>query len=96
MNSNCPYCRAPVRIEPDDQSDFENEFREAQCGSCAKFFTYSTEISISYYPQKADCLNDDEHIFHKTTRPSGGFLKLTCKTCGEERSVSIQTLKGDS
>ena len=58
----CPYCGEGNDVCHDDGAGYaEEEAHEMECDKCEKTFTFQTHISFSYYPEKADCLNDGNH-----------------------------------
>ena len=58
----CPYCGEGQEVCHDDGAGYaEDESHEMQCSDCDKYFTFQTHISFSYFPEKADCLNDAPH-----------------------------------
>lgn len=82
----CPYCGAELEINHDDGYGYsESDIHQQQCGKCERYFTYTTSISFYYSVEKADCLNDGEHVYKKTCTYPPEFAKLRCIICGEEK-----------
>lgn len=56
----CPYCEKPLDICHDDgKGYYENIKHQMECSGCGKTFTFTTSISFSYEPERADCLNEN-------------------------------------
>lgn len=84
---NCPYCDAELQVCHDDGFGYQEGVKhEMYCGKCEKNFVFETSISFYYEPEKADCLNDGNHIWKakKNTFPVE-FTKMHCTMCDEER-----------
>ena len=83
---NCPYCGSAEEINHDDGYGYEEDrLHQQQCGSCEKYFTFTTSISYHYEAYKADCLNDGEHQFKPTTTYPIECTRMQCVLCNEER-----------
>ena len=83
---NCPYCDAGCDICHDDGFGYSEDTRhEMECDSYGKGFVFTTSISFSYDPNKADCLNGLSHklVFRKSypTR----YSMMRCEDCDFER-----------
>jgi hypothetical protein len=87
----CPYCGAENEVCHDDGAGYEEDVcHEMQCCECEKNFVFTTYISFSYTPYKADCLNDGEHQWeivlgypkHKE------LAEMRCKDCDKRRNMT--------
>jgi len=86
---NCPYCDAELDIDHDDGAGYqENVVHQQECSECDKMFVFTTSISFSYEPEKADCLNDGEHIWRRRHTIPREFTKMVCSACDEERYLT--------
>lgn len=88
----CPYCGAGFDYS-DDEPRGEDEHDETQCPKCEKYFSFTRSYSISYWTNKADCLNGSPHAMKETTRYPRvicGKVQWHCVDCGkkENRAVS--------
>lgn len=82
----CPYCGVWNEVCHDDGQGYEENIEhEMSCSFCEKSFVFYTEIIYSYTPQKADCLNGEEHVYVPTTTFPIEFTKMRCLMCGGER-----------
>ena len=81
MKIECPYCEELIR-EPSDCNE-EDEPNEYQCPLCEKIFIVYISYIKHFTTQKADCLNEGEHIYEKTNTFPEKFSKLVCKMCGD-------------
>lgn len=78
----CPYCNAGNKVCHDDGAGYsESEKHEMECGSCGKSFIFRTVISLNYFPQKADCLNDAPHDMELTSTYPPDAAHMQCKNC---------------
>lgn len=79
---NCPYCGA----ENEAYEAYEQEvLHETECGKCEKVFQFYTSYSVSYSPQKADCLNDMvPHAFKPTNTWPPEYARVKCTVCEKE------------
>lgn len=80
----CPYCEHAFNY-CDDEPMGEGEMDSTECPECEKSFAFHRSYSISYWPQKADCLNGAPHSFSDVTRSPpviGGKIAVLCKDCG--------------
>lgn len=82
----CPYCHTELEVCHDDGFCYEEDVsHEMQCGVCEKSFQFTTFISFSYTPHKADCLNDGQHNYELTKTYPPEFAVLRCTTCDHEK-----------
>lgn len=89
---NCPYCDAEIEINHDDGAGYaEDEIHEQRCDECDKMFVFTTSIHFSYSPSKADCLNDGEHRYKRTTTFPPEFARMRCEDCGDEKPIDKPT-----
>lgn len=93
----CPYCNKPQEICHDDGQGYEEGTpHQQECGECDKIFVFTTCISMSYYPAKADCLNEGgEHDLRDMCgSPRELFVgKKRCHICDEEVIVDPEANK---
>lgn len=93
----CPYCNKPQEINHDDGQGYEESVPHQQtCSDCEKIFVFTTCISMTYYPAKADCLNEDgEHdLRYMCGSPRAFFVgKKRCFICDEEVLVDPEASK---
>ncbi len=84
----CPYCSKELNINHDDGQGYaEDEVHQQQCGSCEKYFTFTTSIIYHYRPHKADCLNDGKHDYRRTKTYPPEYAKLRCSICDDEKPL---------
>jgi len=89
----CPYCDAELEVCHDDGEGYaEDELHEMECNECDKSFVFTTSISFSYHPEKADCLNGKDHNFKKTHTIPRKYTKMECTMCGERREPTKEEL----
>ena len=95
---NCPYCDAELEVCHDDGFGYEEgQAHEMDCGECGKTFVFQTSISYFYDPEKADCLNGEDHPFSEwKKRWEDGGKRLEQRRCGtcdevEQRTLDIPT-----
>jgi hypothetical protein len=82
----CPYCGADQEVNHDDGCGFEEDkLHEQQCSECDKYFVFTTYISFSYNPHKADCLNGSAHDYKPTHTYPKEYTKMECSCCGDRR-----------
>lgn len=87
----CPYCDTLTEINHDDGYGYEEDKQyEQDCNHCKKVFVYTTSISFSYNATKADCLNGNQHEYHKVATCPEEFSKMRCGMCGDERSMTSE------
>lgn len=90
----CPYCGEDLEINHDDGAGYEeNRLHEQQCHHCEKYFVFTTYISYSYEPYKADCLNEGEHTFKATRTYPKECTEMECTQCGERRKPTEEEWK---
>jgi len=91
---NCPYCDAELNICHDDGYGYnEDDHHEQECGKCEKTFVFTTCISFSYSPHKADCLNGSPHRLKKTKTFPAKYARMACQDCDHDEPwtpVSIE------
>lgn len=82
----CPYCKAPFRICHDGGHGYdEDTTHHDHCGECGKNFVFTTAISFSFEPAKADCLNDGPHDWKPTKTFPKRYSRMRCAMCDGER-----------
>jgi len=82
----CPYCGEDLEVCHDDGDGYEQDvLHEMECGNCEKSFVFYTNISFSYEPFKADCLNDGRHVYKPTITYPKEATRMRCNMCDEER-----------
>lgn len=90
----CPYCGADQTVCHDDGAGYsEDEFHEHTCRKCDKTFTFTTCISFSYTPHKADCLNDAEHDLKFCKSFPEQYSSMRCKHCDYSRSATVEEIE---
>lgn len=83
----CPYCEAEQEVCHDDGFGYEEDCRhEQECSECGKTFTFTTSISFHYSPEKADCLNDGEHVLSMSATYPREYSDMRCRDCDYRRS----------
>jgi hypothetical protein len=89
MDLYCPYCEAPQTVNHDDGEGYEEDtLHQMQCSECEKWFVFQTVISYSYYPEKAECLNDEQHNWKITDTRPRAWSQMECSMCGERRELT--------
>lgn len=84
---HCPYCDAPFHVCHDDGHGYdEDTTHHDHCGECGKNFVFTTMISFSFSPAKADCLNDGEHNWRVTHTIPRKYSRMRCNQCDAERN----------
>lgn len=82
----CPYCGHEQEVCHDDGFGCEEDtYHQDECSSCEKEFVFTTAISFSYCPKKADCLNGSDHNYKPTFTYPVSCTRMQCDDCGEER-----------
>lgn len=82
----CPYCDADNEVCHDDGAGYsEDQRHEMTCHACDKSFTFTTSISFSYYPRKADCLNDGQHRLKFAKSYPARYSSMKCADCDYAR-----------
>lgn len=82
----CPYCGVEQEVCHDDGYGYAEDVKwQHQCTECEKFFVFTTFISLSYEPAKAECLNDAPHEWQPTQTWPKHRTRMACSQCGEER-----------
>lgn len=83
---DCPYCGHEQEVCHDDGEGYaEDQVHEMECYECEKSFVFTTCISFSYSPAKADCLNGAEHNFRPTNTVPRNFTRMRCDDCDKIR-----------
>ena len=86
----CPYCGADQEVCHDDGAGYsEDERHEHTCSVCDKTFVFTTCISFSYTPRKADCLNGTPHDLVLSNTQPRQYSKMRCKHCDYERGPTL-------
>lgn len=89
----CPYCGHEQDVCHDDGFGYEEDrLHEMECHQCEKTFTFTTYISFSYTPYKADCLNGCDHDLKPTNTFPKKYTKMRCTTCDYERKCTDEEL----
>lgn len=89
MDIECPYCEKELEINHDDGFGYEEGVKHHQeCPHCGKSFVFETSISFYFEPEKADCLNDDNHNYKMTTTAPKEFSQMECTMCGDKRDLT--------
>lgn len=82
----CPYCGEGQEINHDDGYGYdEDEKHEQQCSDCDKNFVFTTSISYYYEAEKADCLNDGEHVLAMSATYPRERSDMQCRDCEYKR-----------
>ena len=90
----CPYCDAAQEINHDDGYGYEECVSHEQCcGECDKNFTYTTSITYYYEAEKADCLNDGNHVFKARATWPVECTEMKCTTCEQTRRPTEEEMK---
>ena len=91
----CPYCGADQKVNHDDGAGYsEDVAHEHECSACEKVFTFTTFISFSYYPIKADCLNDDgDHDLKFCKSWPEEYSTMRCKCCDYQRKATTHEIE---
>lgn len=90
----CPYCGHAQEICHDDGFGYEEDvYHEMECYECEKSFVFTTSISFSYTPKKADCLNNGEHDFKPTATFPRRYTKMQCTMCDEKRDCTADEIR---
>jgi hypothetical protein len=91
---NCPYCNAEIDINHDDGHGYEeNELHQQECNKCGKVFVFTTYISYSYTPYKAECLNGEPHDYKSTHTYPIEFTEMECTMCGERKNPTKEEME---
>lgn len=89
MDIECPYCEQDLDICHDDGFGYEEGVKhQMECSHCGKSFVFETSISFYYEPEKADCLNDDNHDYKITRSYPKEFSEMECTMCGDKRELT--------
>lgn len=94
MDLECPYCEKELEVCHDDGFGYEEGVKhQMECSYCEKAFVFETSISFHYEPEKADCLNGEEHQWRAMTTCPTSFTKMECITCGERRQPTDEEME---
>lgn len=86
MDLECPYCETELEICHDDGFGYEEGVKhQMECDNCGKSFVFETSISFYYEPEKADCLNGDNHTWSVERHFPRQYSRMECSSCGERR-----------
>jgi hypothetical protein len=89
MDLECPYCEKELEVCHDDGFGYEEGVKhQMECGHCDKQFVFETSISFYYEPEKADCLNGNEHNYEKTITYPEEFSEMQCTMCDDKREMT--------
>jgi hypothetical protein len=89
MDLECPYCEKELEVCHDDGFGYEEGVKhQMECGHCDKQFVFETSISFYYEPEKADCLNGNEHNYEKTRTYPEEFSEMQCTMCDDKREMT--------
>lgn len=84
----CPYCDHGMEVCNDDGHGVSEDFKhEQQCPECEKNFVFTSSISITYRPAKADCLNGEPHAFERTKTYPPQYAVMRCRDCDHEKAI---------
>ena len=90
----CPYCGHSQEVNHDDGAGYdESTTHQMQCYECEKVFVFNTWITFNYSPEKADCLNGDDHDWKPTVTIPRQYTKMYCSMCDEERSCTADEMR---
>lgn len=90
----CPYCGADQSVCHDDGAGYSEDRRhEHTCTECDKAFVFSTSISFSYEPHKADCLNGAKHELKISSTYPRRYSLMRCASCDYERRPTDDEFK---
>lgn len=92
---DCPYCGHSQDVCHDDGENYcESSTHQMECYECEKMFVFTTSISFNYYPEKADCLNEDgEHTYKATSTFPKQYTRMRCIDCDEERDCTADEMR---
>jgi len=62
----CPYCGAKHEYDGDPMG--QDKTTEYQCSECDKLFLITCSYSVDYAANKADCLNNGNHVWKDAIR----------------------------
>lgn len=89
----CPYCGAEIDIDAGDFNIEQDSKHQYECETCGKTFLFTAEISVDYYPEKADCLNGSPHDWKFASVECVGYTAMRCRVCGETRPLTPEEVK---
>ena len=94
----CPYCETWLEINHDDGFGYEEGTKhQMECEHCGKTFVFETSLSFYYESEKADCLNDGEHVWKYSKTCPIEATHMFCTLCDERRLPTEKewiTIKG--
>lgn len=91
---DCPYCGHEQEVCHDDGAGYdESVTHQMACCYCDKEFVFTTYISFSYTPEKADCLNGDDHEYKPTCTFPKQYTKMRCTMCDDERECTADEMR---
>lgn len=94
MDLECPYCQTEHTVDHDDGFGYEQDVKhQMECENCGKSFVFQTSILFLYEAEKADCLNEDDHIWKANTCYPKQFTTMECESCGETRNPTDEEMK---
>lgn len=94
MSIECPYCNFEQEVDHNEGENYEEDVEhQMQCEECEKYFIFYTDVTFSYTPYKAACLNGEEHNYKPTHTFPKEFTQMRCVMCGEERDCTEEELK---
>lgn len=90
----CPYCGSEEEINHDDGGYYDQDVtHQMQCNNCEKNFVFTTSIRFTYYPEKADCLNDGKHCYVPTHTIPKVLTRMKCCMCDDTRDLTDEERK---
>jgi hypothetical protein len=85
----CPYCGYEQEVCHDDGFGYSEDCRhEVECGGCGKQYVFTTAISFTYFPAKADCLNDGNHEWKLSSTIPVRFSRWECQHCDAHKALT--------
>lgn len=82
----CPYCQAELKVNHNDGFGYaQDETHQMECKECKKNFVFTTHISFHYSPEKAGCLNGEQHDYQLTHTAPKCASTMRCTMCDDER-----------
>ncbi len=89
MDIECPYCKKELDINHDDGFGYDQDTKhQIECPHCEKMFVFRTSISFYYEPEKADCLNDDNHNYELSHTSPREYSVMRCSMCDKEKELT--------
>ena len=94
----CPYCEHAYDLCHDDGAFYEDGKREEEeCPNCSKLYLVNSSMHWSYEGEKAECLNDGNHMWVNCYSESNIknypalANKQECEVCGRKRELSAKS-----